>query len=261
MNRRSFVQMGVASALAAQTRKPSRPNVLFLMADQLRADCLGCYGNRVIQTPNLDRLANEGAKFTSAYTSVPSCTPARSALLTGLSPWHHGMLGMTGMAAGYPLEKPRAMAEAGYYTTAIGKNHFNPIRNSHGYHQMLLDEHCTYWFDKAEHDPKLVASPEERCDYEAWFWSQLPTGNPHATGLGWNDHRGRAFALPERLHPTTWTGDTAVNFLRTYDKSNPFFLKVSFIRPHSPYDPPARWMRKYQDADIPAAVAGDWARR
>jgi arylsulfatase A-like enzyme len=264
MKRRSFVQMGVASALASRAQSPPKrsvPNILFLMADQLRADCVGCYGNPVIRTPHMDRLANEGVRFTNAYTSVPSCTPARSALLTGLSPWNHGMLGMIGMAPSYPLEKPRALAQAGYYTTAIGKNHFNPIRNSHGYHQMLLDEHCTYWFDKAEHDPKLAASPEDRCDYEAWFWSQLPTGNPHATGLGWNDYRGKAFVLPERLHATTWTGETAVNFLRTYDKAEPFFLKVSFIRPHSPYDPPARWMKKYESANIPAAVAGAWAQR
>lgn len=266
MNRRSFVQIGITSALPAQIpkaakSKSSTPNILFLMADQLRADCLGCYGNGVIHTPNLDRLAHEGVAFSNAYTSVPSCTPARSALLTGLSPWHHGMLGMTTMAARYPLEKPRALAEAGYYSTAIGKNHFSPIRNSHGYHQMLLDEHCTYWFDKAEHAVHEPASQEERCDYEAWFWSQLPTGNPHATGLGWNDYRGKAFVLPERLHATTWTGDTAVNFLRTYDRPEPFYLKVSFIRPHSPYDPPSRWMKEYESANIPNAVAGDWAQR
>ncbi len=266
MNRRSFVQIGVASAMQAQRitaapRKQSQPNVLLLMADQLRTDCLGCYGNTLIHTPNIDRIAAEGVRFTSAYTSVPSCTPARSALLTGLSPWHHGMLGMTRMATRYPQEKPRAMAEAGYYTTVVGKNHFYPIRNSHGYHQMLLDEHCSYWFDKAEQDPKIAASPEERCDYESWFWSQMPTGNPHATGLGWNDHRGKPFVLPERLHATSWTGDTAVNFLRTYQRTEPFYLKVSFIRPHSPYDPPARWMKRYENADLPPAVAGDWAKR
>ena len=110
--------MGLAPALAAQAPqagrpKVSRPNILFLMADQLRADCLGCYGNRIIQTPNLDRLARDGVAFTSAYTSVPSCTPARSALLTGLSPWRHGMLGMTRMAAKYPLEKPQGIGSGG----------------------------------------------------------------------------------------------------------------------------------------------------
>lgn len=253
MTRRSFVQSGFALTTRAGG---SKPNILLLMADQLRADALGCYGNAVVHTPNIDRIAREGVTFTGAYTSTPSCTPARSALLTGLSPWHHGMLGMTRMAARYPLEKPRALAEAGYYTTVVGKNHFYPMRNAHGYRQMVVDEHCSYWFDRANE-----ASSEERCDYEAWFWSQLPTGNPHATGLGWNDYRGKAFALPERLHATTWTGDTAVNFLRGYDRSQPFFLKVSFIRPHSPYDPPARWMNQYADANIPQPVAGAWASR
>lgn len=266
MNRRSFVQMGLTTAMQAQTpsrasSRRSRPNILLLMADQLRADCLGCYGNPVVRTPNIDRIASDGVRFTGAYTSTPSCTPARSALLTGLSPWNHGMLGMTRMASRYPLEKPRALAEAGYYTTVVGKNHFYPIRNPHGYHQMLLDEHCSYWFDKAEHNIAAAASPEERCDYESWFWSQMPCGNPHATGLGWNDYRGKAFALPERLHATTWTGDTAVHFVRSYERPDPFFLKVSFIRPHSPYDPPARWMNRYESADIPAPIAGSWAKR
>ncbi len=267
MKRRDFVQAALGTAAQSQMARPrksslSRPNILLLMADQLRADCIGAYGNRIInKTPNLDRIAEEGARFDCAYTSTPSCTPARSALLTGLAPWHHGMLGMTSMAAQYPLEKPRALAEAGYYTTAIGKNHFYPIRNPHGYHQMVLDEHCTYWFDENMGRPGAPASDEERCDYEAWFWSQAPAANPHATGLGWNDHRGRAFALPEHLHATRWMGDTAVNFLNTYDRPEPFYLKVSFIRPHSPYDPPSRWMKQYESANIPEPKVGKWAER
>lgn len=259
------MQLGMGAALEAQTTPSAKstraPNILLLMADQLRVDCVGAYGNRVIETPNLDRIAAEGIRFTSAYTSVPSCTPARSALLTGLSPWHHGMLGMTRMASRYPLEKARALAEAGYYTTVIGKNHYYPMRNAHGYHQMILDEHCTYWLHKNFGNAAAPASSEDRCDYEAWFWSQMPCGDPHATDLSWNDYRGKAFALPERLHATRWMGDTAVNFLRGYNRPNPFFLKVSFIRPHSPYDPPARWFNKYADADLPKAVAGDWSRR
>ena len=161
MNRRNFVRLGVASALpqaateiseARQKPRPkqSRPNILMIMADQLRADCLGAYGNGVIKTPHIDRIGAEGVTFTNAYTCVPSCTPARSALLTGLAPWHHGMLGMVPDATRYPVEKPRALADAGYYTAVAGKNHFYPIRNSHGYHQMVLDEHCSYWFDKQE---------------------------------------------------------------------------------------------------------------
>src|SRR5687768_13213988 len=108
MTRRTLLTATTAApALLAQgLSAPSRPNILFLMADQLRGDCIGADGNRVIRTPNLDRLARDGVRFTRAYSSTPTCTPARTALLTGLSPWHHGMLGMVAMANRYPLEKP-----------------------------------------------------------------------------------------------------------------------------------------------------------
>ncbi len=60
-----------------------RPNILFLMSDQHRADCVGADGNPVIHTPNMDRIAHEGVRFACAYTSTPTCTPARAGLLTG----------------------------------------------------------------------------------------------------------------------------------------------------------------------------------
>ncbi len=83
MNRRRFLGTAAATAgTAATARSPravsgggKRPNVLFIMTDQHRADCLGCDGNPVIRTPFLDSLARDGAVFTSAYSSVPSCTP------------------------------------------------------------------------------------------------------------------------------------------------------------------------------------------
>jgi arylsulfatase A-like enzyme len=236
-----------------------RPNILFLMADQHRADCVGADGNQVIRTPNLDRIAREGVIFQRAYSSTPTCTPARTALLTGLSPWHHGMLGMRAMAEEYPLEKPRALRDAGYYTITVGKQHFSPMRNGHGYHRMILDEHCP-----CGNGPQALAAAEkkgpiERSDYESWFWSQAPQLDPHATGLWWNDYPAKSFALPERLHATNWTGDTAVNFLNGWEGRQPFFLKVSFIRPHSPYDPPERFMKMYENVALPEAQVGKWA--
>ena len=268
MTRRTLLQIGGAAAAArgaaaqtASARPATRPNILLLMTDQQRGDCLGAAGNRVIHTPNLDRLAREGVRFSRAYSSTPTCTPARSALLTGLSPWHHGMLGYSDMAERYPLEKPRALRDAGYYTMTIGKQHYSPMRNGHGYHRMVLDEHCP-----CGNGPEALAAaekrgPVERADYESWFWSEAPQLDPHATGLWWNDYLSKPFALPERLHATTWTGDTAVRFLNGYEGRRPFFLKVSFIRPHSPYDPPERFMRMYQDADLPVAQVGKWAAR
>ena len=266
MTRRTLLRIGGAVAAAkkmpAQMEPmPSRPHILFLMTDQQRADCLGSAGNRVIRTPHLDQLASEGVRFSHAYSSTPTCTPARSALLTGLSPWHHGMLGYADIAERYPLEKPRAMRDAGYYTITVGKQHYSPMRNSHGYHQMVLDEHCPCGNGPQALAEALKKGPVERSDYEAWFYSEAPNLDPHATGLWWNDYRARPFALPERLHPTTWTGDTAVRFLSGYDGRQPFFMKVSFIRPHSPYDPPDRFMQMYADAELPEARVGGWAAR
>src|ERR1035437_8012554 len=93
---RAAAGSAAASAVAAQTttRRTSKPHIVLLMADQFRGDCLGADGNRAIRTPNLDRMAAEGARFRCAYSSMPTCTPARSALLTGLAPWNHGMLQM-----------------------------------------------------------------------------------------------------------------------------------------------------------------------
>ena len=118
MTRRTVLKTGIAAAgapalLPQGITRSRRPNILFLMTDQQRGDCLGAAGNKIIHTPNLDRIAREGVRFSRAYSSTPTCTPARTALLTGLSPWHHGMLGMTAMALEYPLEKPRALQGGG----------------------------------------------------------------------------------------------------------------------------------------------------
>lgn len=249
-SRRDLFKTAAALSVApseAPSRKMSRPHILLLMADQFRGDCLGADGNRVIRTPNLDRIAAEGARFRCAYSSTPTCTPARSALLTGLSPWNHGMLQMIPMARNYPVEKPRAMREAGYYTAVIGKNHYHPQRNGRGYQFMLLDE------------SGREETPEFRSDYRSWFWSAAPNLDPDATGLGWNDYRGRPYALPENLHPTAWIGQSAVRFIESYNRAEPMFLKVSWERPHSPYDPPERFWRMYADADLPPAQCGKWA--
>ena len=245
-----------AAALAASSGqtaraapKPERPHILMLMADQLRGDCLGADGNPAIKTPNMDRIGHEGIRFRCAYTCTPSCTPARSALLSGLGPWRNGMLGYGRVAERYPIEKPRALREAGYYTLGIGKMHWCPQRNTHGFHQTIVDE------------SSREESPDFRSDYRAWFSSEAPHLKYDATGIGWNDYRSGIYAHHERLHPTHWTGETAVRFINGYDRPEPLFLKVSFARPHSPYDPPERFWRQYEDADIPEAHVGKWAER
>ena len=224
-----------------------QPNILFLIADQLRADALGCFGNKVARTPNIDRLAADGVRFRNAFSSTPTCTPARAAILTGLSPWYHGMLGYGVIAPRYSAELPRTLSENGYFTYSIGKDHFgwNATAGSgiaHGYHG-------TYLYD---------GLPDEVDNYDYWFMKMNPGDDPMATGLEFNDYRGKAYVFPEYYHPTAWVGRKAVTFLQEYNQSNPFMLKVSFHRPHSPYDPPARCLDYFKPADMPSPFTGDY---
>ena len=102
LTRRAFLKstllVPASAALAADVKRftlgaKKRPNILYLMTDQHRGDCLGCAGNPVIKTPHLDSIAKEGVVFSSPYSSTPSSTPARSPNLTGLSPWRQGKIG------------------------------------------------------------------------------------------------------------------------------------------------------------------------
>jgi len=240
-----FIGAGVYGA----GKGKGRPNILYLMTDQHRGDCLGCAGNRVIKTPHLDSIAADGVLFSSAYSSTPSCTPARSGILTGLSPWHHGMLGYGRVADEHRFELPGALRDAGYYLFGIGKMHWYPQRKLRGYHGILLDE-------SGRRETKGFVS-----DYHQWFAKEGPGLKPDATGIGWNDYRAKSYVLPERLHPTRWTADRAVEFIEGYERAEPFMLKVSFARPHSPYDPPKRFMDMYTEDEMPAPFLGKWAQR
>jgi len=259
ITRRKFLKAAGAAAVGASfagslpscknkenTSLPNCPHILLVMTDQHRGDCLGCMGNPVIKTPYIDSIASEGVIFTNGYTASPSCTPARAGLLTGLSPWHHGMLGYGRIAEKYPFEMPQMLRDSGYYTYGIGKMHFYPQKAGHGFHGTLVDE------------SGRADRPDFVSDYRDWFKLNAPGLDPDVTGIGWNEHRAGVYALDEKLHPTYWTGQTAVKLIENYYLENPLFLKVSFARPHSPYDPPQRFLDMYRVEDMPAPHIGDW---
>jgi arylsulfatase A-like enzyme len=227
-------------------QQKKQPHIILIMDDQHRGDALHCAGNKSVITPYLDQLADDGTLFINGYSTTPSSTPARSGLLTGLSPWHHGMLGYGRVASGYKYEMPRMLRELGYYTFGIGKMHWYPQKSLHGFHATLVDES-----GRSE-------TPDFISDYRQWFQLNAPGKNPDATGIGWNEHQAGIYRLDEKLHPTTWTGQTACELIRRYDSEQPLFLKVSFARPHSPYDPPKRYLDMYCDVEIPTPAIGDW---
>lgn len=225
-------------------------NVLMIMDDQHRGDFLGCSGAKWLKTPNMDALAKEGARFANFYCALPSCTPARTSLLTGLTPWHHGMLGyMSNIAQYYALTLPQFFSEKCYDTIVTGKNHFGPPRNTQGYQTINLEEG---WY--SSNKGGFI------CDYEAFFNKMAPGKNINATGLSYNDCRGgHPFPYSDELHATHWTADRAISFLKGNRMENPWFLKLSFQRPHPPYDAPKRWMDYYENIDLPMPQVSDWA--
>ena len=226
-----------------------RINILFLMSDQHRGDCIGAAGADYVITPNLDQLAKEGVLFTRAYSSVPSCLPARTSILTGMSPWKSGQIGYTEIP-NYQYEGPAMFTASGYRTHAVGKNHFYPMRNKHGYQTVELEEG---WYTTFKN--------HEKCDYRLWFERSAPGKDMNATGLNYNDLRGgRCFPFEDSLHPTYWTAERSIDFLQSYKGDDPWLLKVSFQRPHPPFDPPKRWYDAYSNNKIPLPEIGKWAK-
>lgn len=235
----------------AESIAQKKLNILFIMGDQHRGDRIGAAGADWIHTPNLDRLAKGGVLFKNAYASVPSCLPARASILTGMSPWQSGQLGYTPIPE-FQFEMPKMFTDAGYRTHAVGKNHFSPMRNKHGYQTIELEE-AWYTTKKGDH---------EKCDYTLWFEKMAPDKDLNASGLHYTDHLGGvAYPFEDELHPTHWTAERAIHFLESYDGEKPWLLKVSFQRPHPPFDPPQRWLEYYNTIDIPKVEVGEWAEK
>ena len=228
---------------------PQRPNLLLITTDQQRGDCLGCDGHPVVETPYLDELAEGGARFPHAYTSVPSCTPARAGIITGMDPWNHGRLTMTGNdALEFPATLPGELAGAGYHTQGVGKMHHAPQRRLYGFHHMVLDE-------SGRRQGNFIS------DYHRWFDAHKDGAYGYRDhSVDWNSWMARPSHLPEHLHPTHWTASEGIKFLQQRDPTKPFFMLLSFARPHSPYDAPqAYWDMYINNPDIPKPPIGDWA--
>ena len=144
-----------------ERRGMKKKNILLLMTDQLRGDCMGCAGHPDVKTPYLDTLASKGVRFENAYSACPSCIPARAALHTGMSQESHKRVGYAdGVRWDYPHTLAGELAKAGYYTQCVGKMHVDPLRNYLGFHNVELhDGYLHYYRDPsiAYHENQKVA--------------------------------------------------------------------------------------------------------
>ena len=238
--------------------KKKQPNILLIMTDQMRGDCLGIVGHPDVKTPYLDQLASKGALFPHAYTAVPSCIASRCALLTGLCPEHHGRVGYCDRITwDYPVTLPGELAKAGYYTKCVGKMHVHPLRNLMGFHHIEL--HDGYLGSYHRSDIPLYEHQAVADDYFRWFKNELGMNRDLTdTGINVNSWIARPWLYEEKYHPTNWVTDRSIDFLYARDRSKPFFLMVSFVRPHPPFDAPQCFVDLYRNKKLTPPPVGDW---
>jgi arylsulfatase len=231
---------------AATATTVTRPNLIFILADQLRPDFLSCYGARCIQTPHIDSLAASGVRYDRAYSEHPVCVPARTSLLVGMHAVKTGVLD-NGLflrpdyrACGTPTW-PELLSEAGYSTAAIGKMHFYPwdARLGFQYRRIAEDKRWPYIRDDYYH--YLRAHGERKYH-----------GNEHE---GYLQNKGAIVnRLPFELQPDHYVGLEAVNFVRTYGSEGPFAMMVGFPGPHCPYDPAPEYLEQVDWSTLPEPV-------
>ncbi len=220
------------AALRAEDAAPAkRLNVLFIAVDDLRPE-LGCYGNPIIKSPNIDRLAKQGLLMNRAYCQQAVCSPSRSSLLTGTRPDTTKVWDLKThfrKALHDVVTLPQCFKNAGYFTQGMGKIYH------HG-----LDDPASWSVPST--NPKVPAMRE------------LQTEDPDATKA---EKRGPAVGnvdVPDdALHDGELAGMAVTALREMKSKAQPFFLGVGFIRPHLPFISPKKYWDLYDRAKIPLA--------
>ena len=222
------------------------PNILIIMADQHRFDCLGASGNPDIQTPHIDALAEAGVRYENAFCPYPVCTPSRYSFLSGLYVRQHlGGNNHCTLPAGLPTF-PRLLQAAGYQTQAVGKMHFTPTYLDVGFAEMQLAE---------QNGPGRYADDYHRWLRDEGLYDQIDLLDQereyrqHAPAQYWETVGAMESNLDEAHHSTTWIGDRGLEALQRW-RGDSNLLMVSFIKPHHPFDPPAPWSRQYDPAAL-----------
>jgi choline-sulfatase len=243
---------------------PRRPNVLFLFSDQHRWDYLSCAGNPLVPTPELDRIAARGVRFSRAVCPYPVCAASRMSLLTGRYAHATGVINNTDRLPWNARTVAHHFADAGYHTGLIGKMHFNDA-HTHGFQFMMG---FNDWFQTL--GPKVQGFADEIANHPIGpqFFRTVDddgSGLPELPDLWegkspWAGHVNRipwvGSQLQEEDQFDVFVARETCRFLRTY-KDEPFFLVAGFLRPHPPLHPPRAWADRYPLDKIQVPPPGD----
>ncbi len=242
LTRRELV---AGAALPAALRgAPARPNILFVMVDEMRWDAMGCEKHPVVATPNLDRLASQGVRFASSYTVSPVCSPARASVFTGRYAHVHGVT-MNGIPAhDGEIFLPSILRHHGYHTAIAGKLHYTPRRFDYGFDQFwtFTNEGPAPELGYMEYLRRKHGSPAKFPIVDGTCpWPDDPLGRD--VGL---------FRHPLEDFETQWITARSIDYLRGRRQSaQPWFLFTSFLKPHSPSVEPQPYFGMYDPDAIP----------
>jgi len=238
--------LAYAQLALSDPQDSAKPDILLIMPDQMRGDCLSILNHPVLHTPNLDQLARQGVLFRRAYSTVASCIPARYALLSGLHPQTSGVVGFDAKPFAAPT-LPELLAGAGYSTVLVGRNmHQVPASGSCGYQKSILGS--TY-VDNDEYDLFLRNAAPETGGIRALI---------EKVGVTLNHWQAAAWPLADELHPTAWVVAQSRKVVAESDARQPLFLTTSFYAPHSPLFPPKKFFDAYLKQKLPPPAHGDW---
>jgi len=239
------------------------PNILFVTADQLRKDALGCYGNDVIKTPVLDRIAVNGFRFERMFTAYPVCAPNRISLITGRYPSVHRVNNNGKVLPKSELTLMEILRREGYATYGVGKMHFGPQWQIPPDGAALINP-----------DPALTINPQpDESEYPWYGFERVALTEDHRIGpygdylarYGYNvwdelhsasypQSATEASRFPEEHHQTTWITDRTLEMLASHPADKPFFVWVSYVHPHHPFNPPVPYDQLYTPESMPLPI-------
>lgn len=222
-------------------------NVVLMVSDQLRADCVGCYGNSTIRTPNIDALAENGTRFAETFAQHPQCNPSRAAINSGRYPHVNGAISNYAAIGEHETTLPEYFREAGYRTIATGK-----------YHQFGEKERAFTDTMMSGGQRSSATNPEVlREDYKQWLkenghWDVVEEAYAyHGTDEYIENFRGTVNPIPAEAYVDSWVGDRAVEYIREQPDDEPFYLFAGFPNPHVPFDAPEPYASMYDPAEVP----------
>ncbi|MDR2981799.1 MAG: arylsulfatase [Puniceicoccales bacterium] len=244
----SFVTGGCFSAKAADT--PKHPNVVFILVDDLGWGELGCYGQQKIKTPNIDKLAREGIRFTDSYSGAPVCAPARASLMTGLHLGHSPIRGNKEAKpeGQYPIPPeytlfPQLFQKAGYATAAVGKWGLGPVGSEGDPLKRGFDHFYGYNCQRVAHsyypphlwndDQKVIINKKPIPGH-----GKVPADQP-VDMAKWTGEQ----------HSSPLIVEDALKFIDTQAKAKkPFFLYFALIEPPVSLMPEKQFLDQYPES-------------